>query len=70
MPLSLLRVFHGIRFYFKESGTVKSRFSALKAELFIASALKAELFLGSALKAELFIASAFKKAELCGASDL
>lgn len=40
MPLSLLRVFHGIRFYFKESGTVKSRFSALKAELFIASAFK------------------------------
>ena len=60
MPLSLLRVFHGIRFYFKESGTVKSRFSALKAEL----------FKDSALKAELFIASAFKEAELCGASDL
>ena len=44
MPLSLPRVFHGIRFYFKESGTVKSRFSALKAELFLGSALKAELF--------------------------
>ena len=26
--ISLLRVFHGIRFYFKGSGTVKSRFSA------------------------------------------
>ena len=44
MPLSLPRVFHGIRFYFKGSGTVKSRFSALKAELFIASAFYRDQF--------------------------